>query len=105
MAKRETQPTRSPTRKQLARSRKEREQLRLIYIGLGIVVVLVVIVLGIGLYRTFVLEPNTPVATVDGVDITTREYQTRVRYERFMLDQAIQLIAAQRQQLIQSDPQ
>lgn len=105
MAKRDTQPTRAPTRKQIARSRKERERLRLIYIGLGIVIALVVIVLGIGLYQTFVLEPKAPVATVDGVDITTGDYQTRVKYERFMLDQAIQQIAAQRQQLIQTDPQ
>ena len=32
--------------------------------------------------------------TVNGTDIITRDYQTRVRYERFMLDQQLQQIFA-----------
>ena len=100
MAKRETLSPRAPTRKQIALSRKEREQLRLIYIGLGIVIALVIIVLGIGIFQTYVLEPNSPVATVDGTPITTHEYQTRVRYERFILDSQLGQISAQRNSIL-----
>jgi peptidyl-prolyl cis-trans isomerase D len=100
MAKRETQIRRAPTRKQIARSRKEREQLRLIYIGLGIVIALVIVVLGIGIFQTYVFEPNSPIATVNGMPITTRDYQTRVRYERFILDSQLRQIEAQRNSLL-----
>jgi parvulin-like peptidyl-prolyl isomerase len=96
MAKPRTQPDRTPTRKQIALSRRGKEQLRLIYIGLGAVAALILIVLAIGLYQTYVLEPNSPVASVNEVEISTREYQNRVRYERFLLDlQAQQLIQQQ----------
>jgi parvulin-like peptidyl-prolyl isomerase len=96
MSKRNAQPT-SPTRKQVARSRREREQLRLIYIGLGTVAALILIVLAYGLYQTFVVEPNVPVATVNGIAITTGAYQDRVKYERFLLDEQIQQVQAQQQ--------
>jgi stalled ribosome rescue protein Dom34 len=96
MAKPRTQHDRTPTRKQIALSRRGKEQLRLIYIGLGAVAALILIVLAIGLYQTYVLEPNSPVASVNEVEISTREYQNRVRYERFLLDlQAHQLIQQQ----------
>ena len=101
MAKQQTQPGRAPTRKQLALSRREREQLRLIYIGLGLVAALILIVLGIGLYQTFVIEPNSPVASVNGVEISTRDYQNRVRYERFILDNQYQEILQQQAALAQ----
>jgi parvulin-like peptidyl-prolyl isomerase len=101
MAKQQTQPSRLPTRKQLALSRREREQLRFIYMGLGLVAALVLLVLGIGLYQTYVLEPNSPVASVDGVEIATRDYQNRVRYERFLLDSQYQQILQQQAALAQ----
>jgi len=104
MAKqKEVQPDRNPTRRQVARSRREQEQLRLLYMGLGGVAVLVLLVLGFGLYQTYVLEPNQPVAVVNGTDITARAYQNRVRYERFMLDQQFLQIQQQQAQLAQSE--
>lgn len=105
MAKRDTGSGRGPTRKQLARSRREREQLRLVYMGLGLVAVLVVIVLAIGAYQTYILEPNSPVATVNGTEITTRDYQTRVRYERFVLENQYLQILNQREAAAQSENQ
>ena len=96
MSKRQTQPNK-PTRKQAAHSRREQEQLRLIYIGLGVVAVLIIIVLAFGLYQTYVIEPNAPVATVNGINITTRDYQNRVKYERFMLEDQLQQIQLQQQ--------
>ncbi len=101
MAKPQTQPGRAPTRKQIALSRREKEQLRLIYIGLGAVAALIVIVLAIGLYQTYVLEPNSPVASVDGGNISTREYQNRVRYERFLLDNQLEQVLQQQAALAQ----
>ncbi len=96
MAKRETQNTdRNPTRKQIARSKREQRQLRMIYLGLGLVVALILIVLAFGLIQTYVLEPRAPVAIVDGVEISTAQYQDRVRYERYLLDE--QLLQLQQQ--------
>jgi len=104
MAKRDYRPT-TQTRRQRALSRKEQEQQRWLYIGLGVLIAVIVIILGFGLYQTYVMEPNEPVATVDNKDITTRDYQNRVKYERFMLDQAISQIQAQQQSLLQSGDQ
>lgn len=100
MAK-QRQPGRAPTRKQIARSRREQEQLRLIYLGLGGVAALVLIVLAFGLIQTYVVEPNAPVAIVEGSEITTREYQNRVKYERFILDRQLQQLQQQQSSLAQ----
>jgi len=99
MAKKDAQSSRAPTRRQMALSRKEREQMRLLYMGLGLVVVLVLVVLGIGLLQTYVFEPNAPVAIVNGKEISTGAYQTRVRYERFILEDQIQQIRLQLESL------
>jgi peptidyl-prolyl cis-trans isomerase D len=101
MAKQEVQSPKTPTRRQLAVSKKEKEQLRLVYMGLGLVGILILIVLAIGLIQTFVIEPNSPVATVNGVQIKTGDYQKQVKYERFMLDDQYQQILQQLQTLNQ----
>ncbi len=95
MPKQKAQSSRSPTRKQIARSRREQEQLRLVYIGLGVVAGLVVLVLAFGLIRTYVIEPNAPVAIVNGTEITTRDYQNTVKYNRFILDMQSEQIQQQ----------
>lgn len=95
MAKQQIQSNRAPTRKQIAFSRRERQQLRMIYIGLGIVGALILTVLAFGLLQTFVFEPNAPVASVNGVEIITRDYQNRVRYERFVLEDEYAQISQQ----------
>jgi parvulin-like peptidyl-prolyl isomerase len=102
MSKREARSGRAPTRRQIARSRREQEQLRLIYIGLTVVAVLVIIVLAFGLYQTFVAVPGAPVAVVNGEGIITRAYQDRVRYERFLLEEQYQQVLQQQAQLAQS---
>jgi parvulin-like peptidyl-prolyl isomerase len=89
MAKKEVQPARTPTRKQLLVSKREQEQLRIIYWALALVGVLVLIVLGVGLVQTYILEPRSPVAIINGEELTTQAYQDRVRYERFILDREI----------------
>ncbi len=99
MAKKDIQSSRTPTRKQIARSRKEREQLRLLYMGLGLAGALILIVLAFGLLQAYVLEPNSPVAIVEGEEITTGDYRSRVRYERFILEDILQRIIAEFQTL------
>lgn len=99
MAKKDIQTPRTPTRKQVARSKKEREQLRLIYMGLGLVAVLIVIVLAFGLLQTYVIEPGQAVAVVNGQEITRQAYRNRVRYERFILEDIYQQIVTEFQAL------
>jgi parvulin-like peptidyl-prolyl isomerase len=95
MAKKEAQPSREPTRRQLALSRREQEQLRMIYLALGLVAILIIIVLTIGLVQTYVIEPNSPVAIVAGKEISTGAYRDRALYERFLLEEQIQQIIQQ----------
>lgn len=95
MAKPQAQTERALTKRQLALSRREKERLRLIYMGLGGVAALVLIVLAFGLIQTYVLEPNSPVSVVNGTTITTRDYQNRVQYERFLLEDRYQEILKQ----------
>lgn len=102
MAKKETVTTRTPTRKQIARSRREQEQLRLIYMGLGLVGLLILAVLAFGIIQTYVIEPNRPVAIVNGTEIATAAYQNRVRYERFLLEN--QYLQIQQQQSALAQP-
>jgi parvulin-like peptidyl-prolyl isomerase len=92
MAKKQENVSRAPTRRQKVRSKREQEQQRLFYLGLGLVGVLIIIVLGIGLVQTFIIEPSAPVAIVNGQEISTGEYQDRVQYERFMLEDQIDRI-------------
>jgi parvulin-like peptidyl-prolyl isomerase len=67
----------------------------MIYMGLGLVAALILIVLAFGLIQTYIIEPNQPVATVNGQEIITADYQDRVRYERFVLENQLQQIIQQ----------
>ncbi|GAB4441859.1 MAG: hypothetical protein Kow0031_23910 [Anaerolineae bacterium] len=102
MAKKETQ-SREPTKRQIAMSRREKEQQKLVFTGLGLVAALVAVVLAIGLAQTYIIEPNSPVGSVNGQAITTGEYQDRVRYERFVLEDQYQQIVQELQALPPAD--
>ena len=71
------------TKKQIARSQKVRRRERNTLIGIVSVIVLVVGVLLYGAVNEYVLKPNAPIATVDGVDIPTRLYQKYWQYIQF----------------------
>ncbi len=86
MAKSRKQQSKEPTKKQIARSRREREQRNRILIGLGIVAALVVGIVLTGLYDQLIAKPSRPVAVVNDTRIRSDDYQDRVRYERFLLD-------------------
>jgi parvulin-like peptidyl-prolyl isomerase len=86
MAKSRRQQSKEPTKKQIARSRREREQRNRILIGLGIVAAMVVGIALAGLYDQLIAKPSRPVAVVNGTRIRSDDYQDRVRYARFLLD-------------------
>jgi parvulin-like peptidyl-prolyl isomerase len=71
--------------------------------GLAFVGGLILIVLAIGLIQTYVIEPNNPIAIVDGTEISTAAYRSRVEYERFILDRQLEQILTQQANLAGGD--
>ncbi len=94
-------PPKELTRKQLARREKEKRLNRiLIWSAVG-VAALIILILGYGLLTELVIKPAKPVAKVDGVAITTKEFQTRLYYERLLMRNQLQ---AYQNYLLQIDP-
>lgn len=73
------------TKKHLARVERERIQQRYLLIGSIGVLIIVIGLIGYGIFDQLVLQPLRPVAIVGEDRITTREFQSRVRYERRQL--------------------
>jgi len=91
------------TRKQLHHRAREERQERILYLVLGAVALVVGLVLAIGIYQESIGKFNAPIATVNGVPISVREYQTRVRYDAANLYSQLQQISSNLSQ-VQSDP-
>ncbi len=94
-----------PVTNRHALSRHEREARfrRALYIGAGVFAALILGVLAFGLYQTYVVEPASPVATVNGVTIRTDTYQRWVQYRRYEMGQSLAWIDAQLAQLNSED--
>ncbi len=75
------------TRKQESRAHLDRQLRLYIRIGAGVVAVLVLGVIAFGLIDQYVLQPARPVATVNGVKISTTDFEKQVRYDRYNLIQ------------------
>lgn len=69
-------------RRHLARLERENIQNRYIVIISAVIVAIVLLLVVSGLVYDRVIVANQPVAVVNGTEITTREFQARVRYER-----------------------
>jgi parvulin-like peptidyl-prolyl isomerase len=69
-------------RRHLAREQREQLQNNWVLLGSLSVVAVVLILVVAALIIDQVVTPNQPVATVNGVEISTREFQARVRFER-----------------------
>jgi hypothetical protein len=90
MAKQESTP-KAPTRRQVARREKEEKLNRiLVWSAIGVVVAILLII-GYGLITELVITPRKPVARVDGVAITTQQFQRRLYYQRLLMRQQLNM--------------
>ncbi len=75
----------TPTRRQVARREKEEKLSRILtWSAIGVVAVILLII-GYGLITELVIKARKPVARVDGVTITTQQFQRRLYYERLLM--------------------
>jgi peptidyl-prolyl cis-trans isomerase D len=78
------------TKKHLARQQRERLQNRyILFVSIAIIVVVVGLI-GYGVAQQYVFQPQQPVAKVQNVAITTKDFQTFTRYERVQYIQQYQ---------------
>ncbi len=82
MAKRE--PKKIVSKKYFARVEREEMQKRYITIATAVIVITVVILIGFGFVLEGVIKPRQPIAQVNDTSITTDEFQSRVRYQRYL---------------------
>jgi len=69
------------TRKQQVRRVREERQERILFLALGGIALLVLLVLGFGYYQENFAKLDNPIATVNGVPISVRDYQANIRYQ------------------------
>jgi len=73
------------SRKHLARVEREQIQKRYLTIITAVIVALVILVIGAGFILEGIVKPRQPIATVDETTITTKQFQSFVRYQRYRL--------------------
>ncbi len=78
------------TRKQEVRRKREEQQERILYLILGGVALVILLVLGAGYYQENIGKLNNPIAVVNGVPISVRDYQTNIRYQAGSLTSQLQ---------------
>jgi len=72
---------------------------RILLWGVGLVAILIVGVLGYGVVAERIIEPRTPVATVDENAITTVELEKRVKFRRLQLQNQLAYLYQQQQSM------
>lgn len=77
---RKSSSSKAVTKKHLARLEREQLQTRFILIGTIVVGLMVFALIGYGILDQRVLQPNRPVAKVDGSSIPLNEFQANIRY-------------------------
>jgi hypothetical protein len=92
------------TRKHLARAEREARQTRWLLIGLAVTLVIAIGLVGYGFLDERVLKQQQPVASVNGKNITTADFQKRVKFSRAQLTSQLNQLEAQRATFA-SDPQ
>ncbi len=70
------------SRKEILLARKHKKQMRQVWIGVGIVAAIIGVVIILALVNELILAPNRPVAIVGDTEISLREWQERVKFER-----------------------
>lgn len=105
MKKQKTHADKSPTKKQIVLKGRQRQQQKRVYIGLAALAGLIFLIILIALYDILITQPARPVAIVNDVTIRLDQYQTRLRYERFLLDSLERQIDAQLAALDVTNPE
>lgn len=89
-----------PSKKHIARAERDRRLRTGLIVGAVIVFTAVLGLIVLGVAEAKILRPRAPVATVNGEDITTKEFQGRIRFQQAGLltqyqnyEQALQLFA------------
>lgn len=82
MPSRPIRKSKAPNKKHIARLERERRQTRMIVWTAGAVVVIVLGLIGFSLLNEKYLQPRQPVARVGEEEITTTQFQARVRLQR-----------------------
>ena len=91
----------TPTRKQVARRKKEEKLNRILkWSAIGVVAAILLIV-GYGIVTELVIKARKPVARMDDVTITSQQFQRRLYYERLLMRQQLNNYQAY---LMQMDP-
>lgn len=104
MAKASRKVPREMTRKHLARAEREARQRRWLLIALAVTLVVAFGLVGYGVLDERVLKPQQPVASVNGVNTTTAEFQKRFKFARAQINSQLSQLEAQRAAFA-SDPQ
>lgn len=95
MAKRDTsgrprkERTTETVGRQMSRAERDRLMQRNVLIGAGAITAFVFLLLIIGVVVDTVVEPSQSITTVNGTDIETRDFQQRVRAERWLTAQQL----------------
>ncbi|HEX8682858.1 MAG TPA: SurA N-terminal domain-containing protein, partial [Ardenticatenaceae bacterium] len=92
------------SRKHISRAEREARRRKQIILGTVILSAVIALLLAGGALYSALVEPNQRVAVVSGEQITRRDYQKRVNYERFRLFQTAEDSREQAEELM-SDPQ
>ncbi len=105
MKKQKTRADKSLTKKQIVLKGRQWQQQKRIYIGLAALAGLIFLIVLIALYDILIAQPARPVAIVNDIAIRQDQYQTRLRYERFLLDSLERQIDAQLATLDSTNPE
>jgi len=86
-------PAQDSARTYLSRAEREARAQRWVLIGIGVALGLALIVLLVGIIMEGFVRPNQPIAVVNGVAVTTVDFEKRVRLERWQSGQLLVNVA------------
>ncbi len=73
------------TKKQVALGRKEARQRRIIILSVAALVAVILLIVVIAVVQELIIKPGKPVAKVNGVAISTKDFQNLLAYKRYNL--------------------